>query len=207
MIRSVTILLILISSNYVFSQTGFIIQPDIGYFAFHSDNSLPITEKADLGLNYGMGIGYQFGLTETLLGMVRLFYCYGSRTIYVEEYADEYGNITGEFSNKLIQQSFPIDMSILYRYNETIYIGGGPSIAGSNHAIIFQKEDKFNSLGIGANIIIQKYISLNTSGSINLILDGTLRYIKSIKHFPNGRDLSDYDLDFLQLQISIGLGI
>jgi hypothetical protein len=207
MIRSFTILLILISCNIVFSQTGLILQPNIGYFVFHSDNSLPITEEADLGLNYGMGIGYHFGISEKLLGMARLFYCYGSQTIYVTKYADYYGNITKEVPNKLIQKSFPIDISLLYQYNETIYVGGGTSIAGSNHAIIFQKQDKFNSLGIGANLIIQKYISLNSSGSLNLLLDSTLRYIKSIKHYANGRDLSNYDLDFLQLQVSIGLAL
>lgn len=205
--RFITILLITVSSNIVHSQTRFIIQPNIGYFLYHSDNSLPITEEADLGLNYGMGVGYQFALAEKLLGIVRLSYCYGSQTIYVAHYIDFHGNITGGFSNKLVQQTFPIDMSLLYRYNETIYIGGGPSIAGLNHAIIFEKEDKFNSFGIGANLILQKYISLAQGGSLNLVLDGTLRYIKSIKHYANGRDLSNYDLDFLQLQVSVGLSL
>ncbi len=211
MIRSVLISLMLMSSTVLLSQTIVVIQPDIGYFLYHSDNSLPITNKADLDLNYGMSMGVQFGLNEKSVCLIRFSYCYANKTLEVwkQRRVDEFGNILEEwqYSNKLVQQSFPIDISLLYRFNETIYIGGGPSVAGSNHAIIFQKEDKFNSFGIGANLIIQKYISLTQSGSLNLVLDGTLRYIKSIKHFNDERDLSNYNLDFLQLQVSIGIAL
>lgn len=187
------------------------VAPTVGYFLYHSDNALPVTWDSNVKWNYGVTLGYEFSPNDKTRALIQLGYY---RTVVSDLFrgyiTDNQDLVLGELSPKLVQQSFPCDFSVIAPLSSRWDAGGGITVAATNHALSYKQwfndrsKETFTSIGAGVCGMI-RYTGYAEEQKREWFFEFKLRYVKSIHHFSGGRDLSGYNLDFLQAQVSLGL--
>jgi len=200
-------------SEYSLCQSLISTSGEYGYFLYHSDNSLPITESGDFVNHYGGNIGIETSLTSDYNIHFELGYfqanidkLFDNPTVSLSN-----PNIITSQSATLIQRSFPVDLSISPKSSSKLKYALGISLAYTNREMQLPNNyqgipyvDRFNSYGIGANLIINYMFPFFDSDRFNLLCSSKFRYIYSILYESKGRDLSGYNLDYFQIIFSFG---
>jgi hypothetical protein len=177
----------------------------MGYYGWHSDNNLPITRGTNLTWYRGFGTSLSTQKKKSSSVRINVAYQHGTASgimSYIESEA------------WLAQSEFLIDYDYAIATRKGPTYATGPSLIGLNHAIVSEDDngsilidDRFNGLAIGINgaqIVTKR---LGSSDRISLLRIIQLRYARSVWFNPRNRDLSDYRIEYFQVQVSIGLGI
>jgi hypothetical protein len=205
--------MLIIFSSHALCQSLILASGEFGYFPYHSDNSLPITETDNFSFYYGGTIGFETAVTPNYNIHVEVGY-FQANIDKLFEYSGIFlsnpNSITTQ-SATLIQRSFPVDLSISPNSSSILKYALGISFVYTNREMQVPYKypddpfvDKFNSYGIGANLIIQSMFPLFGSDRFNIVCSSKFRYIYSILYEGKGRDLSGYELDYYQINISLG---
>ncbi len=189
---------------------------NLGMFLYHADNSLPITEDGDLKTTFGLSLGYEFPFNEKYDLQIDCGYFRSSTGAMDWEVTDEYGNPTGIETITLTHQSYPVDVCFTKMKNEEFDYGFGPSFVGTTRTLYcefdvpYQNEkvemkDRLASLGVGAIGFFRYNIPLGTSQKHSLFYSLKSRLITTIWFHEADRQLSDYNLNYIQIEFSVGL--
>jgi hypothetical protein len=211
---------ILIPIFFLFiAQYSVIAQPllssstEIGYFFYHSDNQLHITENKDFTFIYGLDVSLRFKFLNT--DDIQISVGYFNASITESQRVPQYylGSDLGYTHANLSQTSIPLDITYFFTEVSPVDIGMGVSAVGTNREMtlsrgFFKTEyvDKFNSFGLGPNLIIQFTTQVMGSNNLMFVSNAKLRYITTVWFDKNGRDLSSYKLNSVQGFLSLGLG-
>lgn len=214
-----TLCLIIFMSPFNLSQNRIGANIGYGYFLTNSENSLKTIGDKNFKSHIIYGLEY---LRENVLGVDVLFeYSY---TNSIEEKTLEFFTYGGgiepaiPFWSDVSQVIHSFDLDIYYKINNYISVAVGPSLAIMNRLIevnppqSFESKspwiyDKLASTGLGGNTFIELSYPLN-DGENYFSLDSKLkiRYVHSIWFDEKGRNLDNYKQEFLDTQISIGVG-
>jgi hypothetical protein len=206
--------LIFYFSSHTMSQSLVSSSGEFGYFLHHSENSLPITENNKFVFHYGANIGLVTALTSeyNILVDIGYFQADVDRLFDFNFSTLSNPNIITTQSAKLIQRSFPVDFSISPNSASVLNYALGISFVYTNREMNlpykYQDDpfvDKFNSFGIGVNLILRATYPLFGSDKFKLLCSSKFRYIHSILYESKGRDLSGYELNYFQTIISLGI--
>ncbi|MHB1688764.1 MAG: hypothetical protein ACYCVH_15530 [Ignavibacteriaceae bacterium] len=209
----VVTIIIFLFSDLSYSQNCIALKGNIGYFITNTDNTLPVTDSKNIKYGWGSTIGYEHQLTKNYSILIEPGY-YSAKVNDASKFI-LYGPQSGVFnySVDLSQNSLPIDISLLRKLNEFIEIGIGLSLEGINHNLTINLpinrgsfEDRINIFAMGGNIVFQLYYPIPSLKRIFFIGDLKLRYLKSIWESENGRNLENYNYNYLQSIINIGVG-
>ncbi|NUN70939.1 MAG: hypothetical protein HUU02_14660 [Bacteroidetes bacterium] len=211
---SAVALLILLLPFSAFSQTTIFSSGDAGYFLYHSDNLLPITEDEDISFHYGGSVGVEMPLSEDfMVRMEAAFFRTGTTTLFDNILIASPPSFTiTTRSATLVQRTFPVDISLSPRTAAGLSYAAGISFAYTNRRTEFPFQsgmdpfiDAFNSFGIGVNGSIRSMFAVDDDGRFLLFGALKLRYIHTVLYEGNGRDLSGYTLEYFHGHCSVGL--
>ena len=203
---------IIIASNTIsYSQNSIYVNGTVGYFIYHYDNTLLITENKNLGLGLGINGGFIHSLNEDYNLIFETGYYYSTvkdASIYT---------MVGEFNSysfhyDLTQYSFPFDITISKNISNYVNVGLGLSVEGINRTIktilpsnLGIEYDKINLFALGANGLAQFRLPLDRSETISILGNIKIRYLYSIWEGSGNRNLSGYKFKFLQSIFSAGI--
>lgn len=199
--------LLIISSN-TFSQTSIYLSGNGGYYLYHYDNTLPLTENTNLKFSKGLTFGLMDNFGDSFHFILEVGYSHSKATEVSKNnlYGSDYTSID------LIQNSFPIDISFTKNLSPSLTFGIGLSLEAINHNISTHfinenvyLEDKINLFSMGLNSSINYFLPLDTENNLKLFTGLKFRYLYSIIRTAEKRDLSDFNHNFLQSTISVGL--
>lgn len=192
----------------IYAQSVVSISPNFGYFIFHSDNRLRVTEESNFGVNYGFSatLRHRFFAEHDLQITLGYFRAVARDTKKVPT--------PGGYSYaSLAQSSVPLDISYLITVTPVLSVGLGLSAVFTNRAMTLESqrilptfEDRFNLIGIGPNGVVTFAIPLSEESTFQIVSETKVRYISSVWFGNKGRDLGSYNLKYLQWAVSIGVG-
>jgi hypothetical protein len=197
----------LFSQNYVYSTIEF------GSYLSHSDNELQITKDNDLSSSNGFNIGIQIKVYKKIKLQIEGGYFKSNAKDIISISAFDTSSMQ-DISERaeLNILAFPIDLAIIPYSNSWLAVGIGPSIVFINRALtvdfkepVGKFEDRLNSVGLGYNFFANVYFSpFEMYSNFKLNAGIKFRFIDSISLTKDGRDLSNYSLDFNQRIIFFG---
>ena len=121
-------------SNVSYTQNSFYISGAVGYFIYHYDNSLPITQDKNLNFGFGTNVGFVHTLNqEYKLILETGYYFSNAKDVSTVTYYTQFDALTYNFD--LTQYSFPLDVTISRNFFEYFDVGLGLSFEGINHTI------------------------------------------------------------------------
>lgn len=190
-----------------------------GQYLSHTDNDVELTNESDLKHIFGFHAGFQFTFKDKHILQFQVGFnrCNEEKvTSFLNYYEDPWDQGYVEKPIDLTFYTIPLDILYMLPLGGYFNLGIGPSFAGSIrditvHYINWESEkktfiDRLFSFGIGAGGLLQLSIPLRKKSNICFISDVRLRYIRTIVYDKNGRDVSDYNQQYLQAQVSAGLG-
>ena len=198
-------------SNLSYAQNSVYVMGTIGDFIYHYDNSLPITQDKNLSFGFGTNIGLIHNLNTEYKVILETGYYFSK--------ANDVSTVTSytqfdalKFNFDLSQYSFPFDITISKNIFEYCDVGIGLSFEGINHIITTNQplnreplKDKINIFALGANGLIQFRLPIADDGRISILSNLKLRYLYSVWKIGGERKLNDYNFNFLQSNIEIGI--
>lgn len=201
------ILLVFISN--IHAQMNFNISYNKGYFINHSENLKPVTGDDDFEYFDGFSLGLEYPLfgnkyiqvsSKKLLTKINLYQLIAYASDLVENKKVGY----------IAEETYPIDIRYFTSINKMTGYGFGLTITGTNHILNYDLGDSrsfkdiFNSTGLGLNGNARIGISL--SKNYYLFTELVMRYVKAVRFEGKGRDFSNYEHNYFQTSIAIGLG-
>ncbi len=200
---------ILIVNNGMAEKINFNLSLNKGYFINHSENLQPVTGDDDFEFYNGFTFGLDFSL-------------YYSKYIQVSggqfiSKIDFYQLIMSELSDgdKIkvgysSEETYPVDIRYFTSIDKMTGYGIGLTITGTNHIFSYDTyndrtfKDIFNSTGIGVNGNVR--LGRPVSQNYYIFTELLLRYVQAIAFEGEGRDFSNYDHNYFQVSLSLGLG-
>jgi len=208
-------IVLLLSVITIQAQQYFGIQTSVHRFFNHSDNDLLITERNDWSGGIGFQIYYQQPLSPKILARLSVGY---SRSDI--EKAQSFRTTSGgtiEYSvvvdNGLNQ--FPADFSVMTQLSEWLNLGIGPSLAWSARSTTFYEElgengrrltDRLSGLGFGAHGFLEAIFVFNEDSPLYVSTQVRLRYMSALWYQEKGRQLRDYEFNYLEGSFLLGVG-
>ncbi len=196
-----------------YSQNFIYTSGNLGYYNYHEDNEVLQTKIRPIGWNYGFSMGYEHSITSNLnlgcslsyfdsknhINSITLFN--GNEQIKIEEYH--------------YQESFPIDLYIVYSLEKIFTYGFGISYIYSIRKMGYNSkiaESSFNSKnifssGLGIYGLIRMMYSITDSKKYFISPSIKLQFLKSMWYSENLTSLSDDKFSYLQICFSFGFGI
>jgi hypothetical protein len=198
-------------SNLSYAQNSVYVTGTVGDFLYHYDNSLPITQDKKLSFGFGTNIGLIHNLnTEYKLILETGYYFSKANNVSTVTYYTQFDALKFDFD--LTQYSFPFDLTISRNIFDCLDAGIGLSFEGINHTITTNQplnreplEDKINMFALGANVLIQFRLPIADDGRISILSNLKLRYLYSVWKIGGKRKLNDYNFNFLQSNVAIGI--
>ncbi len=180
-----------------------------GYFINHSENLQPVTGDDEFIFYDGLTLGLEYPLNDS-----KYIQVVGGKFITK---IDFYQLLMTEFSDGdkikvgyVSEETYPIDIRYFTSVNKMTGYGIGLTITGTNHIFSYDRhggstfKDIFNSTGIGinGNARLGKQLRRN----YYLFTELLLRYVHAIAFEGEGRDFSNYNHNYFQVSLSLGLG-
>lgn len=196
-----------------FSQETLSMSGVYGFNIYHSDNSLPITRDNDFKNVLGFTLGYKHNLSEQFELRFEVGYLStNAKNILTETYYFDFSP-PREFKVDLLQYSFPLDITIIKRLFKIFELGIGVSLEGINrevklHGTYFPNtfDDRLNIFSIGGNAILGFVYNIPNTERFLIYTDIKFRYLVSVWKNDTERDLENYTHNYLQSNLSIGIG-
>lgn len=213
-LKILTFIFILSFVSVVFSQDNIIIHPGLGYFIFHSENNLDVTDDDNLDFTFNAGLSVSFTLNANYNLLLETEYIHSVPSKVLEsEIVDENGLENGKTYFELSQNSFTFDVSMLYPISSRLKYGIGPSFGLLNRRLEqklsideLKLTDELFSIGVGAVFYLQHKIRFNKYSKLFLQTKIKSRYLYSIWFDAKNRDLDNYSLHYLNIAGYIGIG-
>jgi hypothetical protein len=111
--------------------------------------------------------------------------------------------------------TIPLDILYILSFGNHVQFGIGPSFAGNFRKVTIhyidydasedELVDRLFGIGVGVGGSLQLSFPFFSVPRTSFVSNIRLRYIRSIIFDKNGRDVSDYDQEYIQAQVSAGL--
>jgi hypothetical protein len=214
-LKKIILFISLISINPFFNlpaQHQINISPVIGLYLYNSENSLPVMGDENYLLNYGFEIGYR---NKNLFGHILQFdysYIYSEidNVLKFVRTGEGSPDPIGVFYSYVSSSLNTLDISVNDKLGDIFSYGFGPSFSIVNRSIIIEYSDfvdRLASFNIGIIGLIDMRIPFSKSADYWYFFSGLkFRYLHGFFYDKGLRDLSDYNQNFVTVNLAIGIG-
>ncbi len=190
----------------IHGRVNFNLSMNKGYFLSHSENLKPVTGDDEFEFYDGFSLAIEY----PLFGDKYIQLSAGQFTTKIDYYQKNLINSEDINVGYVSEETYPIDIRYFTSVDKMTGYGIGLTITGTNHIFKYDTynnrtfKDIFNSTGLGLNGNAR--IGFSISQNIYLFTEIMMRYVKAVRFEGKGRDFSNYEHNYFQTSIAIGLG-
>lgn len=199
-------------SHINYSQSVIGVNGSLGYYFYHSDNSLPITQNSDFNNLSGINISFKQSLNESFSLSIETGLSTSSvlRAITETYYEDKRYS---DMKINILQRSIPIDISLSRKISRMFELGIGISLEGISRELKLDHRyfseyfnDKINIISVGGNSHFGFIYFIPQINNLVFEMKIKLRYIFAVSILADDRKLDDYSHNQFQGNLTFGIG-
>jgi len=208
MMKTILVFLIILFSDFSFSQHLVGVNSSIGFFLYNSENDLQLLKKRTLYEYYAFGLSYETSLLSTYNIQIDYSYSKSTRNGVIKPIrTDETGNQLEVLDIDYYLLNHNIDLIFLFQFDDSeVQWGLGPSMVITNRSLYFPGffNDILASSGIGVCATIESFPIFRTTQDLySARIYGKIRYTKAIWFDTGIRKLDTYEQQFFDSLIGV----